>query len=112
MRTILAVNEEQQSLTFAGNVPEGYLAQLMRGNFDRVIEGASDAAEMAVASFPDQAAECVIAISCVGRRLMLGGRAEEEVEALVESLAGNPQVLGFYSYGEFSPTSKDGPVNS
>ena len=112
VRTILAVDEATQSMTFAGNVPEGYSAQLMRANFDRVIDGASEAGddshEYLLKKCPtlvgkDQLDNCVnIAISCVGRRLVLGERADEEVEALFESV-GEKNLIGFYSYGELAP---------
>jgi hypothetical protein len=98
VRTILAVDEAAQSLTFAGDVPEGHLAQLMRANFDRLIAGAADSALMCNAS-PDRAA-LTVAISCVGRRLVLGERVEEELEATAELL---PRQIGYYSYGEISP---------
>lgn len=98
VRTILAVDEATQSLTFAGDVPEGHLAQLMRANFDRLIAGAADSALMC-RSAPDRAA-LTIAISCVGRRLVLGERVEEELEATAELL---PRQVGYYSYGEISP---------
>src|SRR5687768_18033046 len=38
-----------------------------------------------------------------GRRLVLGERAEEEVEAVLDNLPPGAQLVGFYSYGEFSP---------
>lgn len=110
VRTILAVNEADQSLTFAGNMPEGYLAQLMRANFDRVIDGAAEAATMAKKCVrSDAQISCVIAVSCVGRRLVLGERAEEEIEALAESFGKNTSIIGFYSYGELSPDIKGSP---
>ena len=104
VRTILAVDETEQSLTFAGDIPEGALAQLMRANFDRLVEGASGAA----ASLRDSSSggpALSIAISCVGRRLVLGQRVEEETEAVLETLAPSTTQIGFYSYGELSPYS-------
>jgi hypothetical protein len=104
VRTILSVNEEQKSLTFAGDVPEGHYAQLMKANFDRLINGASEAAF--IASSKDDIADkptLSIAISCVGRRLVLGERTEEELEATLEVLPKGVQQVGFYSYGEISP---------
>ena len=99
VRTILAVDERTQSLTFAGDVPEGALAQLMRANFDRLIQGASDAALDCRGGEPVLS----LAISCVGRRLVLGERAEEETEAVAEALPAGTAQIGFYSYGEISP---------
>lgn len=102
VRTILAVDEDSQSMRFAGDIPKGYLAQLMRANFDRLVHGASVAAEQAhgnTVSGPILA----VAISCVGRRLVLGERIEEETEITLEHLPHGTQQVGFYSYGEISP---------
>jgi len=102
VRTILGMDEEDQSLTFAGDVPEGHLVQLMQANFDRLIDGAEDAAATAVErSLPD--ASLCVAISCVGRRLVLGERTEDELEATLELFPGDIAQVGFYSYGEISP---------
>jgi hypothetical protein len=103
VRTILQVDEASQSLIFAGDVPEGYHAQLMKANFDRLVAGASWAASHA-ASLPDRAGDSLsIAISCVGRRLVLGEHTDDELEATMEVLPHATQQIGFYSYGEISP---------
>ncbi|WP_437675385.1 FIST N-terminal domain-containing protein [Sorangium sp. So ce131] len=104
VRTVLAVDHERQSMTFAGDVPEGHLVQLMKADFERLIGGAEQAARSA--SEGSQAAgesALAIAISCVGRRIVLGDRAEEEVEAVLDVLPKGTRVTGFYSYGEISP---------
>lgn len=103
VRTILAVNEEDQSLTFAGDISEGSLAQLMKANFDRLVQGASEAATTTKLSADGESCTLAIAISCVGRRLVLGERTEEETEATLEVLPKGTQQIGFYSYGEISP---------
>jgi hypothetical protein len=101
VRTVLAVDEGAQSMTFAGDIPQGSLAQLMRANFDRLIDGAEEAAERIGTRLEGPALS--IAISCVGRRLVLGERTEEEVEATLQALPDETQQVGFYSYGEISP---------
>lgn len=103
VRTILSINENNQSITFASNIPQGYYARLMRANLDRLIEGASEAAGATRKIIPESTETLSIAISCVGRRLVLGDRAEEEIEAVLESLPAGTQQIGFYSYGEVSP---------
>lgn len=103
VRTILAVDEASQSMTFAGDIPEGYYAQLMSANFDRLIQGAGEAALSIGNRAVTGAAPLAIAISCVGRRLVLGERAEEETEAALEVLPPDTRQIGFYSYGEISP---------
>jgi hypothetical protein len=103
VRTILAVDEREQSLTFAGDIPEGALAQLMKANFDRLVQGASEAASSTKLSTDGGPCTLAIAISCVGRRLVLGERTEEEIEATLDVLPKGTRQIGFYSYGELSP---------
>ena len=106
VRTILGIDEEQKSLTFAGDVPTGARVQLMKANFDRLIEGAEEAAEGAGVDMETGEEDILtIAISCVGRRLVLSERTEEEVEATADILPDKSIQVGFYSYGEISPTS-------
>ncbi|MEO8765659.1 MAG: FIST N-terminal domain-containing protein [Ginsengibacter sp.] len=105
VRTILGVNEQEKSLTFAGNMPEGTYARLMKANFDRLIEGASTAAQNSTKENikkPDLA----ILISCVGRKLVLNQRIEEEIEEVRALYGDETAITGFYSYGEISPSFK------
>lgn len=103
VRTVLAVDEAKQSMTFAGDIPVGHFAKLMRANFDRLILGAQAAGAGARAMGEHAGPALSIAISCVGRRLVLGERTEEETEAALEVLPDGTQQIGFYSYGEISP---------
>lgn len=103
VRTILAVDEGEQSLTFAGDIPEGAFARLMKANFDRLVQGASEAASSTTLPVDVDSSTLAIAISCVGRRLVLGERTEEETEATLDVLPKGTQQVGFYSYGEISP---------
>lgn len=105
VRTILGVNEADQSMTFAGNMPEGTTAKLMKANFERLIEGAAGAADMSISRSGNGKAELAILISCVGRKLVLKNRIEEEVEAVQSILGPDAKLCGFYSYGEISPVA-------
>ena len=101
VRTVLSVDEATQSLVFAGDIPTGHYAKLMRANFDRLILGAHSAGKAAMGAH--QGDVLSLAISCVGRRLVLGERTEEETEATLEVLPPGTAQVGFYSYGEISP---------
>jgi hypothetical protein len=106
VRTILAVDHEARSMTFAGDVPEGWVAQLMRGNFDRLAAGAAEAAREAqvqidAATHGDD--ELALLVSCIGRRLLMGQKTVDEVEAAGAELGARVKRIGFYSYGEISP---------
>ncbi|MCJ8170300.1 FIST signal transduction protein [Atopomonas sediminilitoris] len=103
VRTILGVNETDGSMTFAGDMPEGTYARLMRANFERLLDGAAGAAERCNSHLTQQDAELAVLISCVGRRMVLGQAVEEEVEAVRATLGAKPVLCGFYSYGEISP---------
>jgi len=105
VRTVLAIDEAQQSLTFAGDIPQGSWVQLMRANIDRLVTGASEAAMLTETSQSEGEAVFALAISCVGRRLVLGERTEEEIETTLDVLPPGTQQIGFYSYGEISPYS-------
>jgi hypothetical protein len=103
VRTILAIDRKARSLTFAGDVPTGAFAQLMRANFERLVEGAEGAARTCQTGFGDSTPELAILISCVGRKLVLKQRVEEEVEGVRQVLGEATPLTGFYSYGEISP---------
>lgn len=106
VRTLLAVDHEKNSLTFAGDIPQGSLVQLMKSDFESLIDAAGDAAGGAtLRPKSPQQDSLAVAVSCVGRRLVLGARAEEELEALLEALphASSTKLTGFYSYGEICP---------
>jgi hypothetical protein len=108
VRTILGVDEAEQSITFAGDIPEGSYAQLMKANFDRLIDGANTAAKKAADADKLAKAELAVLISCVGRKMVLKQRVEEEVEAVQDVLGAEAKLTGFYSYGEISPFSPAG----
>jgi hypothetical protein len=103
VRTVTGIDEDRQAMTFAGDIPQGCVAQLMKANFDRLIDGAGDAALQTASQWEPGAPVLAIAVSCVGRRMVLGERCEEELEAVREVLPAAAQMIGFYSYGEISP---------
>lgn len=101
IRTILAVDEAQGSLTLAGDIdPDGYL-RLMHSSTNQLVDGAEAAARH---SSPTLASpQLAVLVSCVGRKLVMGDRVDEEVEAVSEILGEGCKLTGFYSYGEISP---------
>ena len=103
VRTLLAINEEEDSMTFAGDIPEGAYARLMKANFDRLIDGAVGAARINQGMLGNTSPELAILISCVGRKMVLRQRIEEEVEGVRDVLGARAVLAGFYSYGEISP---------
>ncbi|MFO0669338.1 MAG: FIST N-terminal domain-containing protein [Polyangiaceae bacterium] len=104
VRTLLAVDREKQSLTFAGDVPMHARVSVMESDENRLIAGAREASRTAtVIPPPSDADSLAVAISCVGRRLLLKERARDEVAAVKSNLPARSHVVGFYSYGEICP---------
>ncbi len=107
VRTILSIDEEQKSMTFAGDVPEGSKVRFMKANFDKLTMAASTAAQQTQDS-EERNPDFSLLISCVGRKLVLGSKTEEEVKAINKTFGKNTPMAGFYSYGEISPFNEGG----
>lgn len=101
-RGALNVNDSDGSLYFGGDIPEGSYARLMKGNIDRLIDGASTAAELSKKNGDEP--ELALLISCFGRKQVLRQRSEEEVEG-IQDVLGDVAITGFYSFGEICPNS-------
>ncbi len=105
IRTILGVDEPTGSLVLAGNIVEDGYLRLMHASTDSLVDGAMAAAEAAHEAGPDAGAgeSLVLLVSCVGRKLVMGARVDEEVEAVQAVFGPNASIAGFYSNGEISP---------
>jgi hypothetical protein len=103
VRTILAIDETQQSMVFAGDVPQGEYARLMRTDYKGLIEGSIGAAKASYEGVGSSSPELAVLISCVGRKLVLKQRTGEEVEGVREVMGDRTALTGFYSYGGYSP---------
>lgn len=94
----LAVDEAAGSLVLAGDVePGGYLT-LMHANTDGLAIGSESAAK-ALGDMP-AGEKALVAISCVGRKLVMGARVDEEIESLMDVAGSDVKIAGFYSNGE------------
>ena len=104
-RSVLSIDEENQALIFAGDVPEGSFAKLMRTSVDDLIDGSEIAAKQ-IRKVNNKTALGLV-VSCVGRRLVLKQLTDEELEIIKEILGENINLVGFYSYGELASFSSD-----
>jgi hypothetical protein len=109
VRTILSIDSSDQSMVFAGDVPEGSLVRFMKANFDKLIDAATQAAQQTFHTPLDHNPRLALLISCVGRKLILGNRIDEEVEAIADAFGKDTFLTGFYSYGEISPLARNKP---
>ena len=108
VRTILNIDEEENSMILAGDILEGSTVQLMMTNVDNIVSAAEGGAKHAI-DLRKNKPELAILVSCIGRKLVLDQRVEEEVEEVVEIVGDDTVVCGFYSYGEIAPF--DGEMN-
>jgi len=106
VRSVIGVDEEKNTLTFAGDVTEGQMAQLMRTSHEGLINGAGSSARNAMEN--RDKGELAILVSCIGRKQILKQRTEDEIEVVHDILGQNMPKVGFYSHGEFSPHENSG----
>ena len=111
VRTVVGIDEASNSLIFAGDIPEGTVAQMMHATTDDLIGGAIEAAESAMCMNAEP--EFIILVSCVGRKLIMGQQADEEIEEIASVFnQSNSAISGFYSYGEIGPFANQVPATS
>lgn len=104
VRTILSINEHEKEMVFAGDIPEGAYVRFMKANFDKIIDAANQAANNTLVQFdPTSKPKLALLISCVGRKLILSKRTDEEIETVKDIFGNETIITGFYSYGEISP---------
>ena len=102
VRTILNINDEDQSMILAGDVPVNSRVQLMMASVDGIAQGAQTAANLAMTKRKNKP-ELALLVSCIGRKLVMNQRVEEEVEQVREVVGDKVPLAGFYSYGEMAP---------
>lgn len=105
VRTLLGIDDRAKSMTFAGDMPQGVYARLMKANFDRLVDGAEGAAGLSIDGLGAAKPELAVLVSCIGRKLVLKERIEDEVEAVIRKVGSAAAIIGFYSYGEICPTA-------
>ncbi|MCG8343120.1 MAG: FIST C-terminal domain-containing protein [Chlorobiales bacterium] len=106
LRCGLNVDKEKGTITLAASIPEGSAVTLTSGSRGDVINGALEAARQAMANLRGAKPELIVMFSCVGRRLVLGRRTTEEVDAVRKCLGYDVPIIGFYTYGEIGPIDR------
>jgi hypothetical protein len=102
VRTVLAVDEATQSMTFAGDVPEGTSIQLMRASHEDLVDAAHSVSVFTGSKINKALPILSLIVSCVGRRLVMGENTENEIEEVLVTLPAQTIQTGFYSYGEIA----------
>lgn len=108
VRTVLSVDEEKKSMTFAGDMPQDTVVHLMHAGESDLIRSAKEAGAESVAAFGSTPAQFALLVSCVGRRLVLKDKTSEEVKVVRAAIGRQAAMHGFYSYGELCPSKESG----
>ena len=108
VRTILGIDEEERSMIFAGEINQRYFAQFMTSTHEQLVQGAQNAAYSIQANDSSKTDQLAIAVSCVGRRLVMEDKTDNELNAVLDILPENTKQVGFYSYGEICPSTRTG----
>ena len=102
VRSILNINKDENAVILAGDIPEHSKVQLMMTNVDHIANASERAARQALEPRKNKP-EVAFLVSCIGRKLVLDQRVEEEIEEVREVLGDDVILSGFYSYGEIAP---------
>lgn len=106
VRTIQSIDEDSQSLVLFGDVHTDDRIQLMKADFENLINGAAESAAESKKNLATNT-EFALLISCVGRKLVLGDQTVKEIEIAQKGLGESTKICGFYSYSELSPVVGD-----
>ena len=102
VRTILNIDESKNTMILAGDIPENSKVQLMMTNIDNIANASELAARQALEKRKSKP-QLALLVSCIGRKLVLDQRVEEEIDEVVSIIGKDTKVCGFYSYGEIAP---------
>ena len=106
IRTLLAIDAKNNSLTFAGNVEEGETVRLCQTNHDRLVDGAGAAANLVMDGLDANKTNQIglaLCVSCVGRKGVMAEQVGDEIKLVQQILGPQTSITGFYSYGELAP---------
>ena len=105
--SVQAIDEENSSLIFKGDIPEDSYCRMMKSNISNIIESAQIAAELSTTMIATKKVELAIIVSCIARKYILKQRVEEEIEVIRDFIGDSAIMTGYYSYGEIAPQKKD-----
>jgi hypothetical protein len=103
LRATMSVNRNDGSITFAGDVPEGTMVRLTCADSASILDAAGRATRMALDQLEKTSPVMTFVYSCMARKIVLGRRITEELDQILQNAGQNIPVVGFFTYGEFSP---------
>ncbi|WP_437670236.1 FIST signal transduction protein [Sorangium sp. So ce131] len=101
-RGVRGVDRERGAMLLGGDIPEGGQVRMMRATKEDVIKASSVAGALACDEMPDPT--LAFFFNCAARKVVLGWRYRQDVQALFRRLGPSVPKIGFFTYGEFCPT--------
>jgi len=105
IRAPVGIDEKAKSVTFAASIPEGKDVTLTYSSRSTIINGSKLSAMQAKKTLKGKT-KLILMFSCVARKLVLGRRTNEEINAVRKIFGRNVPIFGFYTYGEIGPIDK------
>lgn len=109
-RATMGVNRRENSIIFAGDVPQGAHIKMTMGNEKDLIDAARKAAQDALTDMKGDSGKVqpkiLFVFSCMARKIVLGSKTGEEISEIRKIVGYEVPVIGFYTYGEYSPSGK------
>ncbi len=99
IRDPLTLNKDG-SINCVAEVPEGSVVRIMGGNSESVVLAAEKAANHAMKALGNKKPALAIVFDCVSRLLLLGKKAEEEIEKVRRVIGREVPLIGFHTFGE------------
>jgi hypothetical protein len=103
VRTIRGIDEARGSLHFAGDMPSGYRARLMKAQPGSLVNSARQAMASASHMMSGHSAQLALVVSCECRKIVMQQELVQELQAAREALGAATSISGFFSYGELAP---------
>ncbi|MGL5435373.1 MAG: FIST N-terminal domain-containing protein [Lachnospiraceae bacterium] len=108
LRSLHDVNMQDGSGIAIGQIPEGSYISVHPLNRSEIGEAALKGIRNLNEQMQEQSADgyefsTVLAISCIGRYVIMTPNGEVETSNILQELPENMSLAGFYSYGEISP---------
>jgi hypothetical protein len=104
VRHVHGCDPQTRTLLCAAAVPKGASAWLTSGDVDSTLAASEAACVEAIEQLGDAPLRALLVLDCAGRRAVLGDEGVAAERELLNKLAGDAALAGFYSYGEIART--------
>ena len=98
IRTVLSIDNANNSLTFAGNVEEGGTVRFCQATHDRLVDGAGDAAHLVADHTSTGQTGLAVCVSCVGRKGVMAAQVADEIKLVHQILGAQTATILVWKY--------------